>query len=176
MIYYVNKLIFYNFYIKGGEPLRLETDRLIIRKFELSDKEDLCEYMLQRVDAEFEFYPDFTKEKGEDEIKYRCESDEFFAIEFKENHKVIGNVYLGKRDFNSRELGYVLNENYQRKGYGSEAGKAVIEYFFNEGLHRIYAECAPENTASWKLMEKLGLEREAHLRKSTLIAKCLFYL
>ncbi|HML49256.1 MAG TPA: GNAT family protein, partial [Clostridia bacterium] len=66
----------------------------------------------------------------------------------------------------ARELGYVLNERYQRKGYGSAACKAVVDHFFQRGLHRIYAECCPQNVASWKLMEKIGLRREAHFKKN----------
>ncbi len=146
--------------------MRIETEKLIIRNFELKDKEDLCEYMLQRVNAEFEAYPNFTQQKAEKEIEFRSQSDEFFAIELIEEHKVIGNVYLGKRDFNSRELGYVLNENYQNKGYGSIACKEIIDNFFTLGVHRIYAECAPQNIYSWKLLEKIGLKREAHFRKN----------
>ena len=33
------------------------------------------------------------------------------------------------------------------------------------GLHRVIATCQPENTASWRVMEKLGMRREAHFRK-----------
>lgn len=44
--------------------MRIETENLILRNFELKDEEDLCEYMLQRIDAEFERYEDFTREKG----------------------------------------------------------------------------------------------------------------
>ena len=40
----------------------IETERLIIRTYEEKDKEDLAEYMLQRVHAKFEDYPDFTVE------------------------------------------------------------------------------------------------------------------
>ena len=146
--------------------MKIETNDLIIRNFELRDENDLCEYMLQRVNAEFEAYPDFTCQKAKEEIEFRAQSDEFYAIELKKEHKVIGNIYLGKRRFNTRELGYVLNENYQHKGYGSEASKAAIEYMFNQGVHRIYAECAPQNAPSWKLMEKIGMIREAHFRKN----------
>lgn len=146
--------------------MRVETERLIIRKFILSDEQDLCEYMLQRVNAEFEGYPDFSTARSRKEIEYRSQSDEFYAIELKDEKKVIGNIYLGIRDFNSRELGYVLNEAYQNKGFGSEACRAIIEYGFSQGIHRIYAECAPQNIASWKLLEKLGLQREAHFRKN----------
>jgi [ribosomal protein S5]-alanine N-acetyltransferase len=146
--------------------MKIETKDLIIRNFEPSDENDLCEYMLQRVNAEFEAYTDFTCEKAKKEVEFRAQSDEFYAIELKKEQKVIGNIYLGKRSFNTRELGYVLNENYQRKGYGSDASEAVIEYMFNQGVHRIYAECAPQNEPSWKLMEKIGMIREAHFRKN----------
>lgn len=146
--------------------MKIETKNLIIRNFEVSDENDLCEYMLQRVNAEFEAYPDFTCQKAKKEIEFRSQSDEFYAIQLKKEHKVIGNIYLGKRNFNSRELGYVLNENYHHKGYGSEASKAMIEYMFSQGVHRIYAECNPKNTPSWKLMEKIGMTQEAHFRKN----------
>ena len=124
--------------------MKIETNDLIIRNFELSDENDLCEYMLQRVNAEFEAYPDFTYQKAKKQVEFRAQSDEFYAIELKEENKVIGNIYLGNRSFNSREIGYVLNENYQHKGYGSDASKEAIEYMFNQGIHRIYAECAPQ--------------------------------
>lgn len=146
--------------------MKIETEKLIIRNFEPKDQNDLCEYMLQRVNTEFEAYPDFTAEKAGEEIAYRCRSDEFFAIEHKESHKVIGNIYLGKRDCNARELGYVLNERFQGKGYGSAAAKAAVDYAFRQGIHRIYAECAPQNPPSWKVMEKIGMKREAYFRKN----------
>ena len=146
--------------------MRIETKHLIIRQFEMKDEKDLGEYMIQRVDTQFESYPDFTMEKLSSEIKFRCGSDEFFAIELKSEQKVIGNIYIGKRDFNTRELGYVLNENYQRHGYGSEAARAMMDYMFEAGVHRIYAESSPDNTASWKTMEKIGMMREAHFKKN----------
>jgi len=142
--------------------MRIETERLILRTFEMTDKDDLCEYMLQRVNAEYECYPAFTAEKAAEETAFRCKSDEFIAIERKADGKVIGNVYMGKRSFNARELGFVLNETCQKQGYGSEAARAAAACFFAQGVHRIYAECCPGNTASWKTMEKIGMRREAH--------------
>lgn len=146
--------------------MRIETEELIIRNYVLEDKEDLGEYMLQRVNEKFEGYPDFDETKLDAEIENRCKSDEFFAIELKKEHKVIGNIYLGKRDFNTRELGYVLNKNYLHMGYGSAAALAAIRYAFSIGVHRIYAETCPENNASWKTMEKIGMEREAYFKKN----------
>ena len=146
--------------------ITIETERLVIRNYTLTDRDDLGEFMLQRVDKEFEGYPDFTKDKIDTEIESRSVSDEFLAVELKENHKVIGNIYLGNRDFNSKELGYVLNVKYQGKGYGSEAALATVRHAFSKGVHRIYAETAPANICSWKLMEKIGMKREAHFRKN----------
>ena len=61
---------------------------------------------------------------------------------------------------------FTIDPDYQRKGYGSEALSAVIENAFAEGVHRIYAECDPRNICSWKLLEKVGLVREAHFRQN----------
>lgn len=146
--------------------MKIETEELMIRNFELADETDLCEYMLQRVNAAFESYPNFTLEKSKEEIEHRSKSDEFFAVELKKIHKVIGNIYLGKRDFNTRELGYVLHNDYQNKGYGSVASKALVDFAFQKGVHRIYAECAPQNVPSWKVMEHIGLKREAYFKQN----------
>lgn len=55
--------------------MRIETERLIIRNFTLEDEADLCEYMLQRVDAEFEAYPWFSEEKSREQIEFRSGSN-----------------------------------------------------------------------------------------------------
>ena len=142
------------------------TERLIVRKFTPDDHDDLAEILTDVEVTYFEPYETFTREACVQEPINFSNSDEFYAVELKDSKKVIGNIYLGKRDFNSRELGYVLNENYHRQGYITEGCIAVIEYMFKAGVHRIYAECAPQNTPSWKVMEKVGMEREAHFRKN----------
>ena len=88
-------------------------------------------------------------------------------MELTELGKVIGNIYCGNRDFAAKEVGYIVNKRYQRKGYAAEAFTAVIAQAFREGAHRIYAECAPRNIPSWKLLEKVGLRRETHFRQNT---------
>lgn len=89
----------------------------------------------------------------------------------KESHKVIGNIYYGNRDFEAKEVGYIVNKNYQRRGFASEALAAVIKNAFSEGVHRIFAECDPRNICSWKLLEKVGLQREAHLKQNVYFEK-----
>ena len=87
-------------------------------------------------------------------------------MELKETGKLIGNVYLGKRDFDSIEIGFVFNGKYQHQGYARESCEKLIAMAFAAGVHRIYAECDPENQNSWRLLERLGFAREAHLRQN----------
>ena len=79
---------------------------------------------------------------------------------------MIGNIFFGKREYSTREVGYIINKDYQRKGYAYEALTAVINYAFKNGIHRIIAKCNPRNNASWGLLEKAGLKREGHLKES----------
>lgn len=140
----------------------IETGRLILRPFRESDYDDLFEYLEQLRDDEFEGYPGITYENGREHLKYRLDSEEFYAVQIKDTGKVIGNIYCGRRDYEAREVGYIINRSFQRMGYAKEALGAVIRQSFKEGVHRIFAECDPRNTSSWKLLESVGLNREAH--------------
>jgi RimJ/RimL family protein N-acetyltransferase len=137
-----------------------------LRQFSKEDYNDLYAFLSERKDDEFESYPTITYENGNEHLKYRLNNDEFIALELKETHKVIGNIYLGKRQFNSLELGFIIKKSYQRQGLAYEAASFLIEKAFAEGIHRIYGECNPRNTASWGLMERLGLTREGALHQN----------
>ncbi|WP_087018609.1 GNAT family N-acetyltransferase [Thaumasiovibrio subtropicus] len=64
------------------------------------------------------------------------------------------------------ELGWVIAPKYQGKGYASEAARAAMDYGFSEmRLHRIIATAQPENPASWRVMEKIGMRKEAHSKQ-----------
>ena len=149
----------------------IETPRLLLRPFEEKDYDDLYEFLSQRKNDQFEAYPDITYENGREHLRYRVSSGDFYAMELKQTGKVIGNIYYGKRDFDAREIGYIVNKNYQRRGYASEALKAVLYWGFAAGLHRAYAECDPRNECSWKLLLKLGFRREALLRQNVWFQK-----
>ena len=145
---------------------RIETERLILRPFTEADYGDMFEFLYQLRDDEYEGYPGITYENGREHLKYRLGSEEFYAIELTEAGKVIGNIYCGKKDFAAKEVGYIVNKRYQQKGYAAEALSAVIAQAFREGAHRVYADCDPRNVPSWKLLEKVGLRREAHFRQN----------
>lgn len=144
----------------------IKTDRLLLRPFSASDYDDLFEFLDQLKEDEFEGYPGLTYENGREHLQRRLGSEEFYAIELRCSGKVIGNVYCGNRDYGAREIGYIVNRHYQKKGYATEALSAVIAQAFREGAHRIYAECDPRNIRSWKLLERAGLKREAHFRQN----------
>jgi RimJ/RimL family protein N-acetyltransferase len=65
------------------------------------------------------------------------------------------------------EVGYFVVPNERSKGYVSEAIKIMVDYLFlSKDLMRIQAKADPENTASWKALEKAGFKREGVLRKN----------
>ena len=149
----------------------IKTDRLLLRRFMASDYDDLFEFLSKLADDEFEGYPGITYENGKEHLKSRLDSDEFYAIELISSGKVIGNIYCGTRNYAAKEVGYIINKDYQRQGYATEALSAVIHSVFWDGVHRVYAECDPRNTASWKLLESVGFRREAHLRQNIYFRK-----
>lgn len=148
-----------------------ETERLILRRYESKDLEDLYEYLSDPQVVEHEPYEAMSLDEVKGNLEWRILSDEMVAVELKSNHKMIGNVYIGKRDFDALEIGYVFNKNYWGKGYAKESCAKLIEMAFADGIHRIYAECDPKNPSSWRLLEALGFEREAHLKRNVYFKK-----
>ena len=64
------------------------------------------------------------------------------------------------------ELGWVFHRAYHGHGYATEAAEALLRYSFEAlPLHRVIATCQPQNVASWRVAEKLGLRREGHFRQ-----------
>lgn len=144
----------------------VETERLILRRFRESDLQDLHEYLSDPEVVAFEPYKSQTQEEVRENLTWRISTEEMIAVELKTTGKLIGNVYLGKRDFDSLEIGFVFNRKYQHQGYARESCEKLIDLAFVSGVHRIYAECDPENQNSWRLLERLGFSREAHLRQN----------
>ncbi|MBD5492579.1 MAG: GNAT family N-acetyltransferase [Lachnospiraceae bacterium] len=150
----------------GSKIIIAETERLVLRRYQEEDLQDLFAYLSDKEVVEYEPYRPLTLNETRENLEWRIGTEEMIAVELKDSHKMIGNVYMGKREFEALEIGYVFNRNYWGHGYAFESCKALIQQAFSNGVHRIYAECDPRNKSSWKLLEKLGFQREAHLRKN----------
>ncbi|SDP14523.1 Protein N-acetyltransferase, RimJ/RimL family [Pedococcus dokdonensis] len=83
--------------------------------------------------------------------------------------RVIGDVMLAFNgpdgaDGRQCELGWVFTPDVQGQGYATEAARALLKVAFSElGVHRVWAQLDGENTASARLCERLGMQREAYL-------------
>lgn len=144
----------------------LETERLILRRYCEEDLQDLYEYLSDEEVIKYEPYKPMSINEVEENLVWRISTNEMIAVVLKANNKMIGNVYLGKRDFESLEIGYVFNKQYWGKQYARESCDALIKKAFSGGIHRIYAECDPCNIGSWRLLESLGFIREAHFQQN----------
>jgi ribosomal-protein-alanine N-acetyltransferase len=147
----------------------IESKRLLIRQFEERDFNDLYYYLSKPEIYIFEPGNPISIEEATILCKERSKGKEFLAVELKQSSKMIGHLFFKQIEpieFSTWELGYIFNPEYQRKGYGSEAAKTLVDYAFNIlPIHRIMARCDPQNIASWKLLEKVGFLREAHFRQ-----------
>lgn len=148
------------------------TERLIIRRFNNDDWLGLYGYLSEERAVEFEPYGILTEEECRREAARRAGCVDFWAVCLKDTGRLIGNIYLSERDFDTWELGYVFNPAFWGKGYATEAARNRIGYAFRErNARRITAMCNPVNTASWKLLERLGMRREGHLIKNVYFKK-----
>lgn len=89
------------------------------------------------------------------------------AIRLRDSDKLIGDVGMHFLDDSAVELGISLAPSHQRHGYAHEALEVVLDFAFG-GLHkhRVFASVDPRNAACVKLLESLGMRREAHFRAS----------
>ncbi|MCI5647817.1 MAG: GNAT family N-acetyltransferase [Fusicatenibacter sp.] len=149
-----------------GDRIIAETNRLILRRYKESDLNDLYEYLSDAEVVRYEPYQPMNLNEVKSNLEWRISTDEMIAVELKENQKMIGNVYLGRRDFSSLEVGYVFHKGYWGMGYAKESCETLISLACAGGIHRIFAECDPQNAGSWRLLEALGFEREAHLKQN----------
>ncbi|MCT8970342.1 GNAT family N-acetyltransferase [Microbaculum marinisediminis] len=66
----------------------------------------------------------------------------------------------------STSIGYWIGEAFARQGYMSAAVGAIMPFVFDQlRLHRLEAACLPSNTASIRLLEKVGFTREGFARR-----------
>lgn len=153
--------------------ITLESTRLILRRFVDADLEPFLAY---RSDPEIARYQGwsmpYSREMAEQFIQDMKAQQpgipgEWFqwAIELRASGALIGDCafYLLSRDTRQAEIGVTLARPFHGQGYAQEAIWRLLAYLFDEmALHRVCANCDPENAPAWKSLERMGFRREAH--------------
>ncbi len=152
----------------------LETERLILRPFEpddaprvalLAGDRDVAKttmaighpYELSSAENWIATHPE-AFEKGQHVV---------FAVTLRDNHELIGAMGLVLNlNQEKAELGYWVGKPYWSRGYCTEAARAVLQFAFAElRLNRIHAHHFSHNPASGRVMQKVGMRHEGHLRQ-----------
>lgn len=150
------------------------TERLVLRRYTVDDIPDIVAFAshpsvarvtkeIQGTEAGVRQYIDLQNTYQPFEME-RCFD---LAIELKEEKRVIGLVSAVRREHEQVEIGYALGVEYRGRGLATEAAEALVAYGFDVlKLHRISAHTGKHNIRSWRLMERIGMRREAHFRES----------
>lgn len=153
----------------------LVTERLLLRKITLHDADEI--FML-RSSKNIMLYIDRPMAIDKtDAINYiNIITDALtnnagitWGITLKNNKELIGTIGFWRilKEHYRAEIGYMLNESFQRKGIMQEAIAAVLGYGFDiMQLHSVEANVNPLNTASQKILERNGFVPEAHFREN----------
>lgn len=98
-----------------------------------------------------------------------------YAIEHKESGKMIGTIEFRVDDYTMNgELGYTMHRSFWGQGYMSEAIKLIFDFAFSTlGLARVFAEYDYRNDNSGRLLDRLGMKREGHLRQNHIVRGAL---
>ena len=148
--------------------IRIETERLILRPWQEADLEDFYEYAcVDGVGQMAGWLPHKNIEESRQVLSVFMNEKKTFALELKENGKVIGSLGLEIRDepmdvpedSKGREIGYAIGKDYWGRGLTPEAVKAVIDFCFHE-LDFDWLTCGHfiKNNRSRRVVEKCGFE------------------
>lgn len=94
------------------------------------------------------------------------------AVEESATGRVVGDVSLTYESglHRSGEVGWIFNPDHHGRGFATEASAVMLRLGFEDlSLRRIFARCDARNTASVKVMERLGMRREAHFVENALV-------
>lgn len=153
--------------------ISLTTPRLQLRPFQESDLEAFAAYRSEPDVARYQSWtPPFTLDQaaaflvemklaraGQPGVWYQI------AVERRAEPGLIGDCAFQvlAEDDQQAEIGFTFSRLYQQQGYATEAVRGLLDYLFGDlRLHRVTATCDVENVASLRLLERVGMRREAH--------------
>jgi RimJ/RimL family protein N-acetyltransferase len=159
--------------------LPVTTERLLLRLFTSGDADDMHAYQGLASVARYLYRPPRTRDACEKIIgqiasatRWAEDGDRLtLAVCWRESPQAVGEITITLASAHARqaEIGWLLNPEYQGRGYASEAARAVAALAFDElGVHRLFARLDVENTGSVRVCERLGMRREAHLVENDL--------
>lgn len=145
-----------------------QSNRLLFREWLPTDIEDMHAINSNLEAMEFFEHP-LSKEESTAFIDRQILSMDrfgycYYAVELKESHQLIGMIGLGRKEFEADftpcvDVGYRLHPNFWNQGFATEGTIACLEYGFQAlELSKIVSICPKINTASWKVMEKAGMQ------------------
>ncbi|MEV0968764.1 GNAT family N-acetyltransferase [Microtetraspora glauca] len=157
----------------------IKTPRLLLRPFTMDDLDELHSFhsrpdVVRYLPWDARTY-DGTRAALETKLGQAALSAENgtfnIAVELRETGALIGDIFLFWRSPEHRqgEIGFAFHPDYHGQGLAFEASREILRLGFDDlGLHRIYGRCDARNDASARLMERLGMRREAHLVENEL--------
>jgi len=161
--------------------LPIETGRLRLRRYEDRDLADIVKFTR---DADFWLARNISWPATEEGVREYWETQrgvepdqdpKWFdlVIELKADGRAVGSVGLGFAkvgDFRQGTIGWLLGKGHRGQGVATEAVRALLAAGFEDlGLHRISGRTGRDNERSWRLMERVGMRREAHFRESHVV-------
>ena len=158
-------------------PYPMETDRLTIRPFTVDDLDALHAIQSKREVTTYLYWDPRSRDEVVEVLASRTDRpfEEVYrkglalAVVVRDTNTLIGDVSLTvlSREHAQGEIGFVLDPDQQGRGYGREAATVLLRLGFEDlELHRLIGRCDPRNVPSWRLLERLGMRREAHFRES----------
>ena len=154
-----------------GNHIMIETKRLLLRPFDCNDLDIIIKIYSDEEIMKYVPFPVMDQEMAQHQLDKNVAGWEVspqinyeMAVVCKETNEKIGRAEITRNyPEESAMIGWMLIKSAWGKGFASEIADALIGYCFNElQVHRVYALCHPDNTASWKVMEKCGMRKEAH--------------
>ena len=149
-----------------GAMLPIETARLRLRRFVPGDVAAL-HAIHSRADVTRWLFWD---PRSEDEVRASIEGhiarplEQGAVLAIDLDGTLIGTVNVAVGESRQGDLGFMLHPDHQGHGYATEAASAMLEFAFGSyDLHRVSASVEPRNAPSVRVLERLGMRKEAHL-------------
>lgn len=152
----------------------LETERLLLRKTQMSDapviQELAAEYDVARylLNMPHPYPPDGAVTWIQQVLELEANGEEGgFSITRKADGQFMGVIGMHfEKEHNRAEIGYWIGKPYWGQGYMSESVRRMIQHGFEAwGFNRIYARCFAPNIGSERVMQKAGLLYEGMMRQ-----------